>query len=97
MTIRIDAAQKLEFSNLCKELGLSANAAINKLIRATLKKQSLPADAESEEDDDVRAKAIEAFKYLRARAEASTEPEMTLDEINAEISAARRERKNAAL
>lgn len=59
-------------------------------IRATLKKQN--PTAESEEKDDVTAKAIEAFEYLMAKDEASAEPEMTLDEIRA----ARSERKRRA-
>ena len=44
-------------------------------------------------DEDIRAKAIEAFQSLRKEAEMSTEPEMTLDEINAEINAVREARR----
>ena len=40
-------------------------------------------------DEDIRAKAIEAFQSLRKEAETSMEPEMTLEEINAEINAVR--------
>ena len=46
----------------------------------------------AETDEDIRAKAIEAFQSLRKEAETSMEPEMTLDEINAEINAVREAR-----
>ena len=46
-------------------------------------------DSQQKADEDIRAKAIEAFQSLRKEAETSMEPEMTLEEINAEINAVR--------
>ena len=43
--------------------------------------------------DDSAARARQAFAALRAEAARREEPEMTLDEINAEIAAARAERR----
>lgn len=39
--------------------------------------------------------ALDLFMQQRREAEASTEPELTLDEINAEIRAAREKRLNS--
>ena len=44
-------------------------------------------------EDEVTAKAKEAFKELRAKADRGETPELTLDEINEEIREVRRLRK----
>lgn len=93
MTIRIDNKQKAMFDNLCEQFGMSANTAINIFVRAVIRNRSIPFPITAEPEDDVRAKAIMAFREIRKEAEAQTEPEMTLEEINAEINAVR-EAKN---
>ncbi len=45
------------------------------------------------EEDDVTAKARAAFQRIRAAAERGETPDLTLDEINAEIREVRRLRK----
>lgn len=44
-------------------------------------------------EEEIRQRAIKAIEAIRARVEASDEPEMTLEEINEEIRLAREERK----
>ena len=64
-------------------------------------KPKKPATSESKADEDAERKraagkrAFEALESMRMQVQASGEPEMTLDEINAEISAARADRKRA--
>ena len=53
--------------------------------------KGIPFDVRLPENTVTRKAAIKAFEDLRAQA--ADLPEMTLDEINAEISAARAERK----
>lgn len=91
MTVRVDSEQKKVFDALCEEFGMSANTAINVFIRAVNRNRGIPFNITGSRPDPIREEAMEAFKALRAAAEASTEPEMTLDEINAEIDAARKE------
>lgn len=47
--------------------------------------------------DLIQEQAIRSFQEIRKQAESGTRPEMTLEEINEEISKARRERKNKHL
>ena len=94
MTVRIDNQQKAMFDSLCEQFGMSANTAINIFVRQVIRLRRIPftiAAAESEEN--ISAKAIEAFQSLRKEAETSMEPEMTLEEINAEINDVREARR----
>ena len=96
MTIRIDSQQKAIFDNLCEQFGMSANTAINIFVRQVIRLRRIPfIIAAAEQEDDVRAKAIDTFKRWRKEAESSMEPELTLDEINAEINAVREARKQS--
>lgn len=88
MTVRLDSRQKSRFDALCEQFGMSANAAINVFINAVVRTRTIPFAIEAEPEDPVAKRALEAF--LAPHPET---PELTLDEINAEISAARRERK----
>lgn len=88
MTIRVDSRQKSLFDALCEQIGMSANAAINVFINAVVRTRSIPFKV-SAEPDETGKRALEALYS----ADRSNRPEMTLDEINEEIRAARRERK----
>lgn len=88
MTVRLDNKVKTQFDALCEQFGMSANAAINVFINAVVRTRAIPFQIRAEEDP-VRKRALEAFYS----ADRSDRPEMTLDEINEEIRAARRERR----
>ena len=87
MTVRMDAEQKAQFDRLCEEFGMSANTAINVFVKAVIRSQSIPFHIGTDYKDDVIANGIKAIKAIRERA--ATQPEITLDEINAEIDAVR--------
>ena len=96
MTVRIDSEQKALFDNLCEQFGLSANAAINVFVKAVIRTRSIPFAIKAKADkaeDEVTAKAREAFEKARMNAEKGITPELSLDEINAEIREVRRLRK----
>lgn len=86
MTVRLDNRQKALFDDLCAQLGMSANTAINIFVRTAVRTRSIPFQI-ALDDDGVRANAQSAFQRMRAAA-ASAE-EMSLDEINAEINEVR--------
>ena len=88
MTIRLDNRIKTQFDSLCEQFGMSANAAINVFINAVVRSRAIPFTIRVDEDP-VRQRALDAF-YSTPR---ENRPEMTLDEINQEIAAARAERK----
>ena len=96
MTVRMDNQQKVMFDKLCEQFGMSANTAINIFVRAVIRNRSIPFTISAEPEDDVRAKAIQAFREIRKDAESQEGPEMTLDEINAEINAVREAKRKKA-
>lgn len=93
MTVRMDAQQKSQFDRLCEQFGMSANTAINIFVKAVIRCRKIPFTISADSENDIREKALNVFNKLRADAENSNEPEMTLDEINAEINEVRRLRK----
>jgi len=82
MTVRLDKQQKTLFDDLCNQFGMSANTAINIFVRAVIRSRSIPFQI-TVDDDSVRANAISAFNRMRDAS--NSNPELTLDEINAEI------------
>ncbi len=93
MTVRMDSGLKSSFDSLCSQFGMSANTAMNIFAKAVVQRGRIPFEIKG--DKAVIAEeneGLKAFRAIRAMAEAGAFPEMTLDEINDEISAARRER-----
>ena len=92
MTVRIDNQQKAKFDSLCEQFGMSANTAINIFVRQVIRLRRIPfIISAAESDEDIRAKAIQTIKEIRE--DAQNRPELTLDELNAEINAVREERR----
>lgn len=92
MTVRIDNQQKAKFDSLCEQFGMSANTAINIFVRQVIRLRRIPfIISAAESDEDIRAKAIQTIKEIRE--DAQNRPELTLDEINAEINAVREARR----
>lgn len=95
MTVRIDNQQKAMFDKLCEQFGMSANTAINIFVRQVIRCRRIPFTiAAPEQEEDLREKAIKAFQRIRKNAESQSTPELTLEEINAEINAVREARQN---
>ena len=97
MTVRMDDRQKDQFDRLCQQFGMSANTAINIFVRAVIRSKSIPfpiqANGAEREDDESMAKGRAVFEHVREAAEKGETPELTLDEINAEIRDVRHLRK----
>lgn len=88
VTVRLDSELKSQFDKLCEEFGMSANTAFNIFVNAVVRSRSIPFIIKGD-----KVSALDLFMEQRKAAEVSQEPEMTLDEINAEIRAAREERR----
>ena len=82
---------KSQFDELCEQFGMSANTAFNIFVKAVVRSRSIPFAIKGNRAE--APSALDLFMQQRRAAEASQEPEMTLDEINAEIRAAREERR----
>ena len=91
ITVRIDSEMKSQFDELCEQFGMSANTAFNIFVKAVVRSRSIPFAIRGSKVE--QPSALDLFMQQRRAAEASQEPEMTLDEINAEIRAAREERR----
>lgn len=93
MTVRTDAELKSVFTSLCEEFGMSANTAMNVFMRAVAETKSIPFTIGRKKRDPEAELLRKALEENRKAMIARNEPELTLDEINAEIAAARAERK----
>ncbi len=87
VTVRIDSDMKSQFDELCEQFGMSVNTAFNIFVKAVVRSRSIPFTIRGSKT------ALDLIMQQRKEAEASQEPEMTLDEINAEIRDAREERR----
>ncbi|MBQ7210041.1 MAG: type II toxin-antitoxin system RelB/DinJ family antitoxin [Paludibacteraceae bacterium] len=87
MTVRVDDNIKKQFDALCEQFGMSVNAAINVFINAVVRTRSIPFSISAEENL-TRKQLLDALYAPHPET-----PELTLEEINAEIKAAREERK----
>lgn len=92
MTVRTDAQLKAVFTRLCEEFGMSANTAMNVFMRAVAETKSIPFTIGRKKNDS-RKDFGDLLDAMHEAAVARDEPEMTLEEINAEIAAVRAERK----
>lgn len=90
---RADRGLKQEVSEIYESLGLDLPTAFRMFMTKSRLVGGLPFDVRLPEATVARSEAKNAFRELRRQAAAV--PEMSLDEINAEIAAARRERRSA--
>ena len=92
MTVRLDSVQKAKFDQLCEQFGMSANTAINIFVRTIICNRCIPFTISADNDDSIRENAIKAIRDIRR--ETQSRPELSLEEINAEINAVREAKAN---
>ncbi len=90
ITFRVDDSLKKDFDRLCDEFGLSNTAALTIFMKTMVRERRIPFEIRTEPLDEVAAKGRLAFWALRAEARRNGLTDMTLEEINEEIRAARR-------
>lgn len=88
---RADKALKQEVAEIYERLGMDLPTAFRMFMTKSKMVKGLPFEALLPEDTITRVEAKNAFHELRRQA--ADVPEMSLEEINAEIQAARAERK----
>ncbi len=88
---RADKALKQEVSDIYSQLGMDLPTAFRMFMAKSKQVRGLPFDAVLPEQNNKRDDLRSAFNALRE--EAASIPEMSLEEINAEISATRSKRK----
>ena len=88
MTVRMDSQLKKQFNELCNEIGMSVNTAINIFANAVVKTKSIPFKLSAYPNED---NVLKDFYEFRRQVAASDRPELTMEEINEEIRLAREE------
>ena len=85
ISIRVDQTLKQNFYTLCEDFGISTTAAFNIFMKTVVRERRIPFEIRSYDESQKRQKAMDAFATMRAAIAEAGIPEMTLDEINAEI------------
>lgn len=89
-SVRMEEDLKTKFEKTCESFGISMTAAINLFATAVVNEQRIPFEIRSRSLS--REEALKLFESARAQVLSSNPNGMTLEEINAEIAAARAER-----
>lgn len=84
----MDPQVKKQFDALCQQFGMSSNTAINVFVNQVVRSRSIPFTVTADKDI-VMENALAAFERQREKAERGGTPDLTLEEINAEIKEAR--------
>ena len=95
-SIRMDEGLKRDFSEFCSSVGMSMTTAFVIFARKTLNERRIPfaIDAPREtEKERLARRGMELWEEFQAKKTANGWPDMTMEEIDAEIAAARRERR----
>lgn len=93
ISIRVDQSLKQNFDILCEDFGISTTAAFNIFMKTVVRERRIPFEIRSESETEKRQKAMATFASMRAAVAEARIPEMSLDEINAEIKEARNGRR----
>ena len=90
LSIRVDETLKKNFDSLCDEFGLSSSAAVNIFMKTVVRERRIPFEIKAFAGGSmVQAEGLAAFERLRKQAAESGSSEMTSEDINREIEAAR--------
>ena len=104
-TLRIDDKLKRQCDEVLAELGLTMTNALTVFLKQVVRTRSIPfiigqqsateylALRQAEESERIRLQAKGAVDAIRADVKKRGLPDLTMDEIDAEISAARKERR----
>ena len=93
ISIRVDQTLKKNFDSLCEDFGISTSAAFNIFMKTVVRERRIPFEIRSESETQKRMRALEVFEEMRMAVAEAGVPEMTLDQINAEIKEARNSRR----
>lgn len=84
-SVRMDEELKTELDALCAQFGMNTSVAINIFARAVVRERRIPFEISA----DSASAGLKAFQSLRRQAKTNGLQDMSLDEINAEITQSR--------
>ena len=89
--LRIDEKLKAEATDIYERLGLDLSTALRIFLTRSVEEKGIPFSMRLKKDNYKAEAAVKAMREMSKIAEANGVADMTLDEINAEIDAARNE------
>lgn len=89
-SVRMEENLKTQFEGLCDSFGMNMNTAFNVFARAVVRERRIPFEICEGKNQITREGALAAFDAIRTKAIQDGVADMPLEEINAEISKARR-------
>ncbi|MCI9485822.1 MAG: type II toxin-antitoxin system RelB/DinJ family antitoxin [Lachnospiraceae bacterium] len=89
--LRIDERLKAEATDIYERLGLDLPTAIRIFLTRSVEERGIPFSMKLKSDNYKAEAAVKAMREMSKAAETEGIADMTLDEINAEISAVRKE------
>ena len=97
VSIRMDNDLKRDFGSFCDAVGMTMSTAFVIFAKTVVREQRFPFDITSKpqylnRDANERTAMLSLVEGMRRTAEASGRPSMSMEEIDAEIAASRRER-----
>ncbi|MCL2284774.1 MAG: type II toxin-antitoxin system RelB/DinJ family antitoxin [Firmicutes bacterium] len=99
LTVRVDENIKRGFDTICENVGLTATSAVNMFIKTVVRTRTLPftvtgLSAEEQNNKIIMARMKNAVQSMREQSLTSGNEDISLDDVNAEIAAYRRERRS---
>jgi len=94
LNIRIDRDLKAQADDILGRMGLNLSTAVNVFVRQMVNERAIPFRIRLNEEE-IRERALEALKDMQAQSVINGTSEMTMEEIDAEIAAYRREMREA--
>lgn len=92
LSMRVDDTLKKKFDNICDEFGFTSTAAITVFMKTVVRERRIPFEIKATSKEQVNKDAWAAFLDMRAAIAEAGLQDMTIEEINAEIQAARHRR-----
>lgn len=93
LQVRLDEGTCSQAAEIYEELGMDLQTAVTLFLKRSIKDQGLPFEMSLTETKAAKIdRGIQAIQHMRESAMKAGLSNMTLDEINAEIAAARAER-----
>ena len=93
LNIKIDRDLKKQADLLFSAMGMTLTTAVNVFVRQAVQEQAIPFKIYLDSDAVTMIKAKEAIKEMQEQAKNNGLSNMSMDEIDAVISATRRERR----
>lgn len=91
MQIRVDEQLRNEATEIYEKLGIDLSTAVRMFLKRSVLDNGIPFSMTLPKKENVAAQAIRALNEIQEGAISNGTAEMTLDEINAEIIATRKE------